>query len=218
MPPPPGYNFDVFISFPGEQPQATWMRRLFEPAFRGALSNAYPYYDKDRVFFMNTETQPGTPLALALGVALKTSCVLIPALSYPYFRRPWCAAEWMSFRTPSLNAGNVHGRQRNIAPFIYAGDPAQYPTNAQHAGGLVYRDFTPFNALRTTTQKFLKNVDILAQSVARMLAQQTEGPDPNWPAYTAAQLDVMKNVDPAQAAQWMFVNPPVISKPVMSAA
>jgi TIR domain len=217
-----GYNHDVFISFPGVQPQADWMRKLFVPTFRGELINAFPGWPP-RIFFMNTEAQIGTPLAAAIKDALQTSCVLVPVLSYPYFQRPWCVAEWKSFMVPTLRhaAGDASlGRPRHIAPAIFAGDTRKYPPNGRSTGpgGLIYQSLTDFSPQRTPTKKFITAVRIIAAAVANMLEHEQHPPDPLWPAFDKQDVDTLALQKPLEAAQWMLVGPPVQTKPVLGGA
>lgn len=212
-----GYKYDVFISFPGEQPQANWMDRLFEPVFRGLLSNAFPTWTP-RIFFMNTEAQIGSDLEAEIADALRNSCVLLPVLSYPYFRRPWCAAEWRTFRSPALDPNGKLGRPRNIAPAIYAGDPAFYPSHGQSAGGLIYQSLSDFSAMKTPNQKFIKKVGVIATAVASILQKEKQAADPLWPAFGKAHMVSLSNTNLADALQWMLLAPPTVAKPNLGQA
>ncbi len=211
------YEYDVFISYPWSHPEGRWVTRVFAPTLQGQLRNAFPHWEP-RLFFDKNEVEVGDVLEQEILSALRRSCVLVPVLCYPYFRSSWCAAEWRTFQTPLLEASGASGRPRSVAPTIYAGDPNHYPPRARSGGGLAYHQLSEFNTLQQPTQRFRKQVQVLAHAVASLMLKESRPPDPGWPAFSGASMEDLRRADPhGIASEWMLVPPPVIRKPVYGA-
>ncbi len=215
MPNPRGFKYDAFVSFPWQDPEGKWVAKLFAKRFAERLKHAVPTWDPE-VFVKNSEGQIGNELDSELSGALRSTCVLVPVLCYPYFRRPWCAAEYRTFRAPGLDPTGAAGRPRHIAPVIYSGDPNIYPLAAR---GLLYSSFSKFsNRTQIATQAFFDNMDQLVAKVASLLIAEAAPPDPKWPVFTASAMETLITKEPAKAADWMLISTPIIDKPTFSVA
>ena len=207
------YRYDVFISYPWSHPEGRWVTKVFQPTLQGTLRNTFPDWEP-RFFFGKNAVAVGSDLEREIQEALRRSCVLVPVLCYPYFRSPWCAAEWRSFRTPMMDGNGTYGRKRRMAPTIYAGDIDRYPKRARRAGGLTFHQLSDFNVLQQSTQKFRREIQILADAIVALMQGESEPPDPRWPAFTGNGMDELKQADPqGTISEWMLVPPPEIHKP-----
>ena len=203
-PPVHNYTHDVFVSYPWKdrygqrEAVAKWVEEYFGPALYAELNELM--VTEPRLFKEDTAPEPGRVLEDKISAKLRGSCILLPVLGLPYFRKSWCAAEWRSFRVPGLDPTGASGRPRQIVPVIYAGDPMQFPLLAR---GLDYFDCSKFRTIKSPTQSFLGRVQEIARAVKQLIATvQQQPPDPKWPAYTKA---AMEQLTPEEAAQWMII-------------
>jgi TIR domain len=90
---PDGYAFDVFLSYrrsgPGNSGQ--WVRNHFHPLLRDCLADQLGWAPR---VFLDVETETGTIWPDHLEHALLRSRMLVCVWTPPYFRSPWCLAEW----------------------------------------------------------------------------------------------------------------------------
>ncbi|MCC6426692.1 MAG: toll/interleukin-1 receptor domain-containing protein [Phycisphaerales bacterium] len=213
------YAFDIFLSYPWEDPECAWVSEVFKPTLQHHLKGTFRYWET-RIYSSRSAPQIGSPLSATLRRNLLGSCVLVPVMCYPYFWSEWCAAEFRTFREPTLvTPKGASGRDRNIVPVIYDGDPESYPTHASKGAKLIYSVMEAHHLVtfKGRTKKFDSQVREIAKSISKML-NVDPGPDPLWPAFDDDSMVNLKKTNAAQAADWLIVQTPSPAKPSFQGA
>ncbi|HXU32279.1 MAG TPA: toll/interleukin-1 receptor domain-containing protein [Thermoanaerobaculia bacterium] len=89
------YDYDVFISYSHRGSVVQWLRNHFHPTLMDCLADTMP---RDPQVFVDFEQETGVHWPHNLTQALLRSRYLLAILSPPYFRSPWCLAEWHTMR------------------------------------------------------------------------------------------------------------------------
>jgi hypothetical protein len=136
-----GYEYDVFISYPHAQPALDWMVNHFHPLFTQWLAHHLPH--EPRVF-IDSQIEAGTRWPDVLAHALKRSKAMVAVWTPPYFRSPWCMAEWQSMRERERMLGLFCSADpRGLAfPVVFA-DGRHFPLDVLE--NRQYRDLKRWN-------------------------------------------------------------------------
>lgn len=173
------YEFDVFVSYSRSAGHVSaWVRNHFYPALKGCLEDET---GKAEIFLdQQLDERFGVPWPDRLATSLGRSRLLVPVLSAPYFRSPWCTAEWatMEEREEQAQAEGL------IFPVVFA-DGTSFPEPVRRRQ--LHQEFKNYNVPYPKYQEseaypyFHQEVQRLAQLIATRLA---EVPDwcADWPA------------------------------------
>lgn len=164
------YEHDVFLSYTTASSNGAWVREHFGEMLTDRLDNAMPR--RPSVFlFQDQESATAWPEHLAN--ALRRSRVLVAVISPPYFRSPWCVAEWASMveRERLVGLGTMSDSRLLIHPVVYA-DGKHFPPEARRNYS---RDFSQWNYPNSHFKDtkpyldFFDAVEALAEEIARRL-------------------------------------------------
>jgi len=178
-----GYEFDVFLSYTRRSDAGRWVQDHFHPALRSCLDNAMP---RDPSIWIDSEQDSGRAWPQNIEYTLRRSRVMVAVLSPPYFRRPWCLAEWTSMREREKLLGL--GTADNPTLLVHTVRFADGDHFAEDAKDVLHKDFTPWNVpLHPDTFQrtehywhFYKAVEQFAIGVAKGLEHSPEW-DASWP-------------------------------------
>ena len=98
------YKYDVFLSYNADAGVKEWVKIHLYPCLELCMQKVWPH----RVhIFSYTEQQPGVAWPTEVKTALQMSRFMVCVWAPPYFRSPWCMAEWKSMcaRAQALNVG-----------------------------------------------------------------------------------------------------------------
>ena len=178
-----GYEYDVFVSYTRRAGAGRWVKENFFPALRESLDNEMP---REPAFYVDWEQETGVSWPESLEHALLRSRVMVAVLSPPYFRSPWCAAEWASMcaRNQVLGLASPHNPQNLIHGVRYA-DGDHFPPEAS---ALQLRDFSSwtvpicYDAYSRTPDypRFYAEVQRLARDIAARIDDVPPW-DATWP-------------------------------------
>jgi len=173
------YEFDVFVSYSRSAGHVSaWVWNHFYPALKGCLEDET---GKAEIFIdRQMDDRIGVPWPEQLAHSLGRSRLLVPVLSAPYFRSPWCTAEWgtMEEREEKSSTPGL------ILPVVFA-DGVSFPQEVRNRQ--LHEEFKDFNVPYPKYQEteayqhFHRAVQLLAQRIAVRLA---EVPDwcADWPS------------------------------------
>ncbi|NGY60962.1 toll/interleukin-1 receptor domain-containing protein [Lentzea sp. NEAU-D13] len=177
-----GYEYDVFLSYTRRGGGEMWVREHFHRALKDWLGNEMGF---DPRIFVDWGQETGVAWPENLERALLRSKVMVAVFSPPYFRSPWCRAEWESMleRHRVLGYGTADQPRQLVLPVRYA-DGRHYPPEA-HA--TQQRDFTSWNlplayevySRSANYEHFLTAVQELAKEVAERIEEAPPW-DPAW--------------------------------------
>lgn len=176
------YEFDVFLSYSrGEGDACTWVKEIFYRALRSCLANSM---ETKPELFVDWEMETGVYWPDELESALRRSKLMVSVLSPPYFRSPWCLAEWGSFKARQDQLGAPGSRPALLHPVVFA-DGEHFPSDATAVN---YRDFSKWNAPMTydgfrsvpVFPEFYRQVEEFAVTLAKRLAMVPDW-NPDWP-------------------------------------
>lgn len=164
------YEYDVFLSYTTASSNGAWVKEHFQRLFAEQLANAMP---RDPSIFVFEDQETATAWPDMLARALRRSKVLLSVLSPPYFRSPWCVAEWSSMvaREKMLGLGTEVSPRLLIHPIVYA-DGKHFPAEAHRNYS---RDFSKWNYPYSSFKEsrayldFFDAVEVLAQEIAARL-------------------------------------------------
>ncbi|HEX7306280.1 toll/interleukin-1 receptor domain-containing protein [Lentzea sp.] len=177
-----GYEYDVFLSYTRRGGGDVWVREHFHRALKEWLGNEM---DKDPEIFVDWTQETGVAWPPNLERALLRSRVMVAVFSPPYFRSPWCRAEWESMleRHKTLGYGSADHPRQLVLPVRYA-DGQHYPPEAQ---ATQQADFTSWNkplayevySRSANYEHFLAAVQELAKEIAERIEYAPPW-DPEW--------------------------------------
>ena len=128
------YEYDIFLSYPRKGQVSTWVHNHFFPLLRECLDGQL--VQEPRIFV--DETQPtGVQWPDNIREALLHSRLLVAVWTPPYFRSPWCLAEWTSMleRESALTQAGHNPQRGLVYPVIYSDgdhfDPRAKDTQVQ---------------------------------------------------------------------------------------
>ena len=175
------YEHDVFLSYTRRADAGEWVHNHFYPALKAGLENSMP---RESRIFTDWQQETGTVWPDNLARALQRSTLLVPVLSPPYFRSPWCIAEWtsMSARQGLLGIGTPDDPPLLIHPVVFA-DGQHFPENAKSIQALDMRRWNyPFPAFRDTPSylDFYRAVHTFAGTLAARIVAAPAWHN-NWP-------------------------------------
>lgn len=164
------YEYDVFLSYTTASSNGTWVKEHFGEVLLDRLDNAMPR-QPSMFLFEDQETATAWPENLAS--SLKRSRLLVAVISPPYFRSPWCVAEWASMveREKLFGMGTTDDPRLLIHPVVYA-DGKHFPPEAKRNYS---RDFSQWNYPNSHFKEtkpyldFFDAVEALAEEIARRL-------------------------------------------------
>jgi hypothetical protein len=178
---PDGYDYDLFVSYTRKGPVGEWVHNHFYPRLSAWLA-VYWDSDRDPQIFIDSQIETGTRWSDVLKEKLLRSRCLVAVLSPPYFRRPWCLAEWRSMWEREDLLARRGARPRLIFPVVFA-DGDSFPADARAAQ---LRDLSRFNVpypqFRRTREYILfdREMQVVAQDLARMIGTAPEW-ESDWP-------------------------------------
>jgi hypothetical protein len=174
------YQYDIFISYTRGGVTGEWVRNHFEPGLRGWLELAM--VEQPRIFW-DPDIGTGQTWPETLRTALARSRVIVPVLTYPYFRSTWCIAELntMIAREQILHLRTADRLDGLIYPVRFHGEdfPPPIPT-------IQYRDMSawayPDPGFRQSTD-YMGFVDEIKGFAAELAARipQTPAWAEDWP-------------------------------------
>jgi hypothetical protein len=182
------YEWDVFLSYPRKGNSGDWVRNHFHSELVGALDQEL--VDQPNVYFDQNQA-PGVHWPNHLRRALLRSKVLVAVWSPPYFRSPWCLAEWSSMRAREQHlrlAGNT-GHEL-VYPVVFW-DGQNFPREARET---MWHDLSEFSLPSPEFSKTTAYVDFQRriQRVAAEVAARLKAAPPweaGWPV-ELPELDV----------------------------
>ena len=172
------YEYDVFLSYTTAASNGAWVREHLFTALNEQLDNAMP---RAPSVFMFQEQESATAWPEALASALRASRVLVAVISPPYFRSPWCLAEWSSMieREKAVGYGTNQQPRLLIHPVVYA-DGIHFAPDAQRNYSRNFSTWNyPFPHFRDTPAylEFFDAVEQLANDVANRIDDVPEWSD-----------------------------------------
>ncbi len=192
------YRWDVFLSYPRTASVDGWVHTHFLPALREALTHQLPH---DPEIFVDTSQPTGVVWPVHLREALLCSRLLVAVWTPPYFRSPWCTAEWKSMlaREDVLKADGVSLERGLVYPVVFS-DGHHFDERAKSTQ--YRRDLSKFNystAVFRESQAFLDFSDVM-KSVAEEIEEHLSLIPPwqdGWPIH----LPVMPPPSPVKLVQ-----------------
>jgi TIR domain len=179
------YRYDVFLSYPRTGATGDWVRNHFRPVLEECLDLEMPahpaiWYDEDQ--------RPELNWPLNLQQALLHSRLLVAVWSPPYFRSPWCVAEWQSMRARerALGLATVQNPLGLVYPVVFA-DGIHFPQEARDVQSR--QDLStwgiPFPQFQRTTeyQEFWARMRKVATEIVSHLSSVPPW-SPGWPVLT----------------------------------
>jgi hypothetical protein len=178
--PSDGYRFDVFLSYRRSGPgnSAQWVKNHFHPLLRDCLADQLNWTPR---VFIDLETEAGTNWPAHLEKALRHSKMLVSVWSPPYFRSPWCLAEWESMEAREKELGN-HLHCPLVYPVIFS-DSGGFPPEARTRQARDLKRYNnPFPAYRDTRDyaDLYKEMTGVGIELARILPKIPSW-QPGWP-------------------------------------
>jgi TIR domain len=175
------YQYDVFVSYRRQNPVRGWVQEQFHPLLTQWLAESMP---EEPSIFIDEGIETGETWPDTLRHALKTSRLLVPVLSPPYFRSRWCRAELdtMLAREQELGMRTPHNRDGLILPIRFH-DGEHFPA---HMRQMQPEDFTPWAFGAPYFADSAHNigfVEAVKQLAVRLAARLPHVPawDPAWP-------------------------------------
>ena len=184
------YLYDVFLSYSRKGYPQQWVKMHFQDMLINCLRNVMPTDPK--VFIDDLSIQTGMPWPSQLQENLRRSRVLVAVWSPPYFRSPWCTAEWMSMvrRMQYLKNEGKAMSTSLVFPIRYA-DGESFPQEARETQS---RDFSkwnsPFESFKNSPEhhKFYLEVNAMTCELVEMIKSAPPW-DPNWPIDETPPVD-----------------------------
>ncbi|WP_181387109.1 TIR domain-containing protein [Streptomyces sp. Act143] len=173
------YEFDVFVSYSRSAGNVCeWVWNHFYPALKRCLEDEI---GKAEIFIdRQLDEHIGKPWPDQLATSLGRSKLLVPVLSAPYFRSPWCRAEWATMEKREEQANN----NGLIFPVVFA-DGTSFPDEVQRRQ--LHKQFKNYNVPypkyveSEAYPHFHREVQSLAELIAVRLTEVPEW-SPDWPA------------------------------------
>jgi hypothetical protein len=178
---PDGYVYDLFVSYTRKGPVGEWVHNHFYPRLSDWLGE---YWDGEREprIFIDSQIETGTRWPDVLKENLLRSRCLVAVFSPPYFRRPWCLAEWRSMWQREELLARRGPRPRLIFPVVFA-DGDSFPDDAKTAQ---LRDLSRFNVPHAQFRKtnaytlFVRAMQAVAQDLRGMIKAAPDW-ESDWP-------------------------------------
>jgi hypothetical protein len=174
------YEYDIFISYTRGGVTGEWVRNHFEPGLRGWLE--LTMLEQPRIFW-DPDIGTGQTWPNALRSALARSRIIVPVLTYPYFRSEWCRAELntMIARERALNLRTGQDLDGLIYPVRFHGE--DFPPTIRT---LQYRDMSRWAYAEPgfrETSLYLGFVDAIKAFAAELADRLPAAPDwaADWP-------------------------------------
>ncbi|HEV3457163.1 MAG TPA: toll/interleukin-1 receptor domain-containing protein [Thermoanaerobaculia bacterium] len=170
-----GYTWDAFLSYTsGPGMVLDWVDNHFLPSLTGWLEHELPH--PPRIFVDRQAIKTGDYWRQVLLTELNRSKCMVAVWCLPYFRSPWCVAEW---RTMMQRARSCQLRGELVYPVSFA-DGEYFPRAAR---GLQVAKLNEWNFPQPAFQntpaylKFQVEMQRIAREVAAMIARA-----PGWSA------------------------------------
>lgn len=177
------YRFDVFLSYSRRAGAHTWVKENFYPALRDCLDNAMR---DEPTIFVDWDMESGVHWPDRLEAALQSSRLMVSVLSPPYFRSPWCLAEWRTIqaRQDHLGLRGQGWQDLLIHPVVFA-DGRHFPDEAaqiNHYDLSTWNCPMPHDSFRSVPvyRDFYREVEKFAIVLARRL-EAVPPWEPDWP-------------------------------------
>ncbi len=111
------YEWDVFISYPRSGQVGAWVGNHFAPVLRDCLESVLPQQPR---IFIDHSLETGVAWSDALKQALLRSRLLVAVWTPPFFRSPWCMAEWESMLEREAVLAGGRPPRGLIYPVVYS--------------------------------------------------------------------------------------------------
>lgn len=179
------YLWDIFVSYPRNNPVGQWVHKHFHPVLQGCLDGLLPTPPR---IFIDVEQPTGTKWPQHIVDALLKSRMLIAVWTPPYFRSGWCMAEWetMLQRESYFKSQGKPLERGLVYPVVYS-DGKHFDPRAKST--TYRRDLTsytyPYSGFRESAAylKFHDAVASIAEEIESHLELIPEW-EPNWPVAT----------------------------------
>jgi hypothetical protein len=176
------YEFDVFLSYTRRGGARSWVQENFYPALRDCLDNAMLTAPK---IFVDWEMESGVYWPDELESALKCSRLMVSVVSPPYFRSPWCMAEWQTIWARQEKIIAAGGKRPRLLHPVRFADGKLFPREVLN---ISYQDFKEWNAPMAADsfravpayRDFYRAVEDFAEILAGQLSVVPDW-DPTWP-------------------------------------
>jgi TIR domain len=123
------YTYDVFVSYSHRGSVLEWVRNHFHDTLVECLADVMP---RDPQVFIDFEQETGVHWPNNLRQALLESRYLLAVLSPPYFRSPWCLAEWQTMRSREQLVGlRTRNNPRGLIHAISYADGQHFSDDAK---------------------------------------------------------------------------------------
>ncbi|MBM7775980.1 hypothetical protein JOD54_006184 [Actinokineospora baliensis] len=177
-----GYKWDVFISYSRKGMAQKWLLNHFYERLLDCLIGEMSY--TPRVYMDRLSIAKGAHWPSDLQQALLHSKMIVPLFTPPYFRSPWCMAEFHSMRARQKMLGIGGGRipQGLIYPVLYS-DSDNFPPEAREFSWWNFKDVSnpdPVFQMTRDFHRFHDRVAEFASDLAKVLEQVPEW-EPDWP-------------------------------------
>jgi hypothetical protein len=143
----PGYEWDVFLSYPRDGDAGEWVRGIFAPQLEEALKRALPA--RPRIFRDEVSIEAGEVWPEKLRQGIRGSKTMVSVLSPLYFQSAWCRSEWSS-----MLARKKRVSFNPLYPVRFS-DGEHYPPEAAE---IQHEDFEPY---AYTAPAFRQSADYL---------------------------------------------------------
>ena len=113
------YEYNVFLSYPRKGQVCPWVHNHFLPLLRDCLDSRLQ--EEPRIF-VDTSQPTGVRWPEHVKNALLSSQLLVAVWTPPYFRSPWCLAEWntMLERESVLQHSGNSPNRGLVYPVVYS--------------------------------------------------------------------------------------------------
>ena len=159
---PSDYLYDIFISYPHEEPHRTWVHEYFLPQFKHFVNENLPPDKKVRLYVDVEMNKFGHSWWERVKGAIACSKILIPVWSMAYFRSQWCRGEFaiMYYREQMLKFRNINNSRGLIFP-IRLFSSKYFPAFTEK---ILYLDCSELNLVfegYKTTEQYYKLLQLL---------------------------------------------------------
>ncbi|MEL6833861.1 MAG: TIR domain-containing protein [Bacteroidota bacterium] len=123
-----GYEYQLFISYKRNTAAEIWLDSFFYPELKKWLMEELPPGFNLKIFYDKQEIPVGSHWPKRLQHALKSSCILMPIFTSPYFSSSYCKAELESMlrRQTILGLDEDDFLNRLVYPIVFA-DGEHFP-------------------------------------------------------------------------------------------
>jgi hypothetical protein len=180
------YRYDLFVSYSHRGSVLEWLRNHFHSTLLECLADVMP---RDPEVFIDFQQETGVHWPFNLQQALHESRFMLAVLSPPYFRSPWCLAEWETMRKREQLTGlRSFGNPRGLIHAVSYADGEHFSDDAKKTQWReMNRWAIPVPVFRESREfvLFYQEMRKLATEVAKQVDRVPDWTE-SWPIVTPA--------------------------------